>query len=24
VLSVHEDDTAQPLRDFGEAKRRPL
>ena len=24
VLSVHEDQTVQPLRDFGEAKRRPL
>jgi hypothetical protein len=24
VLSVHEDPTEQPLRDFGEAKRRPL
>ncbi len=24
VLSVHEDDTPQPLRDFGEAKRRSL
>jgi hypothetical protein len=24
VLSVHDDDTAQPLRDFGEAKRRVL
>jgi hypothetical protein len=24
VLSVHEDSAAQPLRDFGEAKRRPL
>lgn len=24
VLSIHEDDTPQPLRDFGDAKRRAL
>jgi hypothetical protein len=24
VLSVHEDETPQPLSDFGQAKRRPL